>query len=295
MRKSLTFGQIWGIPLRIHVNWFFVAALVTWSLAAGYFPQEHPGWKMSAYWVVGIATSILFFGSVLIHELGHALVAQREGVPVNSITLFIFGGVAHIAHEPETAGSEFRIVAAGPLASLVLAGFFYGLGRFFRFSPELGSMALYLGQINIILGLFNLLPGFPLDGGRILRAIFWKLKRDFLQATRWATNASLVIALAIMAGGILLMLLGHYFTGLWVAFIGWYLSISSRASYRQTVEEAKAGSVVEEGTVSGETPDQRWMPEWSLPVRRQEPAGIKASLPGIWSATEVVRKSEGER
>lgn len=295
MHKSLTFGHAWGIPLRIHLNWFFVAVLVTWSLAAGYFPQEHPGWKIGAYWAVGIATSFLFFGSVLIHELGHALVAQRERVPVNSITLFIFGGVAHIAHEPETAGSEFRIVAAGPLASLGLAGFFYMFARLFRTSPELGSMALYLSQINIILGLFNLLPGFPLDGGRILRAIFWKLKRDFLLATRWATNASLVVALAFVAGGVLMMLLGHYFTGLWIAFIGWYLSVTSRSSYRQTAEETTAESRVEEGNGSRETPDQRWMPEWSLSPRRQEPAGIKASLPGLWSATEVVRKRESEK
>src|SRR5512134_1491453 len=137
MRKSITFGQCWGIPLQIHINWFLIAALVTWSLAVGYFPQQHPGWTSEAYWMVGISTSFLFFISVLSHELGHALVALREGVPVKSITLFIFGGVAHIAHEPETAGSEFRIVAAGPLVSSALALFFYFLGRVVSINSEL--------------------------------------------------------------------------------------------------------------------------------------------------------------
>jgi Zn-dependent protease len=128
MRGSLNLGKILGIPVRLHVSWFLIAILITFTLAAGYFPQTNPGWSTSAYWVIGAFTSILFFGSVLLHELGHSVLALREKVPVKSITLFIFGGVAQIGREPPTAGAEFRIAIAGPLTSLGLAGLFGGLG-----------------------------------------------------------------------------------------------------------------------------------------------------------------------
>lgn len=237
MRTSLTVGRIAGIPLKIHINWFLTAVLVTWSLAGGYFPQEYPGWSSTTYWLVGVTTALLFFLSVLLHELGHSLVAIREGVAVNSITLFIFGGVAHIAHEPETPRSEFRIVAAGPAASLLLAGGFSLLAWLSWGGPEFSAAASYLGRINLVLAVFNLIPGFPLDGGRILRAFLWGASADYRRATRWATNVGLAIALGFIALGIGLMFLTNFIAGLWVAFIGWYLSTAAYQGYRHAMED----------------------------------------------------------
>jgi Zn-dependent protease len=233
MRTSITFGYAAGIPLRIHYNWFITAGLVTWSLAAGYFPYQYPGWGTWTYWFLGMFTALLFFGSVLLHELGHSLVALKEGVEVNSITLFIFGGVAHIGREPETAGSEFRIVAAGPITSLSLAAAFFLAGTSGILGQHLSGAALYLGQMNVVLALFNLLPGFPLDGGRILRSALWKWTKDFSQSTRWATNAGIGVALIFVLAGIGLMAWGEFFSGGWIAFVGVYLGMAAKEGYRQ--------------------------------------------------------------
>jgi Zn-dependent protease len=233
MRTTWTFGRIAGIPLKIHMNWFLTASLVTWALSVGYFPQTQPGWNLETYWVVGTATSFFFFLSVLLHELGHSLVALREKVRVNSITLFIFGGVAHIANEPPTAGAEFRIVAAGPLTSLGLAVAFSAVGWSGYFSSEISSAAVYLGQMNIILAVFNLLPGFPLDGGRILRAALWSFLKDFGRATQWATHAGIGMAAIFVLLGLAMMVWGDMFSGGWIAFVGWYLGAAAREGYRQ--------------------------------------------------------------
>lgn len=235
MRFSLTIGKISNIPLKIHYNWFIVAGLVTWSLAKGYFPHEYPGWATHTYWIAGLITATLFFFSVLVHELGHSLVAQNESVPVKSITLFILGGVAHIANEPETARSEFRIVVAGPFSSLLMASVFILFASPVFFRPEISGPALYLSHINIILAVFNLIPGFPLDGGRLLRATIWQWNDDFIRATRWAIYTGIGIALLFIAGGLLLLLRGNYLNGVWIAFIGWYLASAGQLSYRQTV------------------------------------------------------------
>jgi Zn-dependent protease len=251
MRRSLTFGHVAGVPLRIHVNWFFIAALVTWSLAAGYFPQEYPTWGDITYWLVGLVTASFFFASVLAHELAHAIVAQQEGIPVRSITLFILGGVAHIGHEPETAESEFKIVAAGPGISLVLAGAFYLIHLVTGFLPIASAVALYLFQINVILAVFNLIPGFPLDGGRILRSFVWKITNDFFRATRFARSSGLFVAFLFILVAAALSLKGNYFSGLWIGFIGLYLGNAAQESYRQVMPEkskepASAIRVVEE-------------------------------------------------
>jgi Zn-dependent protease len=233
MHTTWTFGRVAGIPLKIHMNWFLTAGLVTWALSVGYFPQTQPGWKSETYWLVGASTSFFFFLSVLLHELGHSLVALREKVGVNNITLFIFGGVAHIANEPPTAAAEFRIVAAGPLTSLGLAVAFTGIGLSGYFNPYISSAAQYLGQMNIVLALFNLLPGFPLDGGRILRSALWQWLKDFRRATHWATHAGIGMAILFVVLGIVMMFWGDMFSGGWIAFIGWYLGTTAREGYRQ--------------------------------------------------------------
>jgi Zn-dependent protease len=233
MRTSITFGYAAGIPLKIHLTWLITAALVTWSLSKGYFPYYYPGWENWTYWLLGLFTTLLFFASVLLHELGHSLVALNEGVNVNSITLFIFGGVAHIDREPETAGSEFRIVLAGPLTSLTLAAGFSIIGSSGILGLHMSSAALYLGQMNLILALFNLLPGFPLDGGRILRSALWKFSKDYFHSTRRATNVGVGVAGVFIISGISLAIWGDLFSGGWIAFIGLYLGIAAKDGYRQ--------------------------------------------------------------
>jgi Zn-dependent protease/CBS domain-containing protein len=233
MRGSLSLGRILGIPIRLHISWFLIAALITWSLAAGYFPQTNPGWSTLTYLIVGAVASLLFFASVLLHELGHSVLALREGVPVKSITLFIFGGVAQIGREPPTAGAEFRISIAGPLTSLGLAAIFGGLGAVLTEYAVVAAPLAYLGSINLLLAAFNMIPGFPLDGGRVLRAALWQFGGGYQNATRWAARAGQVVAFGFIGFGVLQFFLGGLTNGLWLAFIGWYLNNAARASYQQ--------------------------------------------------------------
>jgi Zn-dependent protease len=220
----------------LNASWFLVAVLVSWTLASGYFPQEYPGWATTTYWIVGVATAVLFFASVLIHELGHSVVALREKVPVKSITLFIFGGVAQIGREPATAGAEFRIAIAGPLSSLGLAALFGGVGSLLGDGATLAAPLIYLGRINLMLALFNMIPGFPLDGGRVLRAALWAFRGSFREATRWASRAGRVVAFGfILYGAGLILLGGGFLNGLWIAFIGWFLNNAAESSYQQVV------------------------------------------------------------
>lgn len=235
MRASITFGRVFGIRIGAHSSWFLVVALITWSLASAYFPNEHPGWSMGTYWLVAAVTSVLFFASVLIHELGHSLVARREGVPVQGITLFIFGGVSQITREPPTAASEFRIAIAGPLTSLGLAALYWVLGTLLAPFPPLAAPGVYLARINLLLCLFNLLPGFPLDGGRVLRAAIWAWRGNFRSATRWASNAGHLLAFLFVLLGVADILRGNLMNGLWIMFLGWFLNNAAEASYQQVV------------------------------------------------------------
>ena len=233
MESSLTLGRIRGIPIGLHLSWFLIFALVTWSLALGYFPLEYEGLDVAAYWVMGAVTSILFFGSVLLHELGHSIVALRNEIPVHSITLFIFGGVARIGREPKAPGVEFRIAIAGPATSLMLAAGFFVFWQLGRGNPYLAAPAIWLARINLILAVFNMIPGFPLDGGRVLRSIIWKFTGNFLRSTRIASGAGQLIAFGFIGVGILIVLQGNLFNGLWLAFIGWFLQNAAASSYAQ--------------------------------------------------------------
>jgi len=235
MRGSLTLGKIFGIPIKLHTSWFLVAALVTWSLAGSYFPQEYPGWVTMTYWAVGAVTAVLFFASVLLHELGHSVVALREKVPVRNITLFIFGGVAQIGSEPRTAGAEFRIAIAGPLVSLALAGLSGLLSLGAAGVAPLAASAAYLARINLMLAAFNLIPGFPLDGGRVLRAVLWGLGGSLRTATWWASRVGRGVAYLFILLGVGQMFLGGFLNGLWIAFIGWFLKDAAESGYQQVV------------------------------------------------------------
>ncbi len=245
MRGSITLGEVFGIPIKVHSSWFLVAALITWSLAGSYFPQQYPGWATTTYWVVGAVTAALFFASVVLHELGHSMVARREKVPVRDITLFIFGGVAQIRDEPETPGAEFRIAVAGPLISLALAGLSGLLSLGIAGAVPLAASLSYLARINLTLALFNLIPGFPLDGGRVLRAVLWRLGGSIRTATRWATWVGRGVAYLFIFLGVGQMFLGSFFDGLWIVFIGWFLNNAAESSYQQVaLKEVLAGVTV---------------------------------------------------
>jgi len=227
-------GRLAGIDIVIHWSWFFIFILLAWSLAEGLFRTDYPNWTTAQIWLAGTVTSLLLFGSVLLHEFAHAVMARRQGIPVSSITLFIFGGVSSLTEEPKRPGQEFIIAVVGPLMSFVLAGAFALVGLALR-GTGVGSAALYLAFINALLGVFNLLPGFPLDGGRLLRAASWARSGNLLKATRIASAVGTVVAFLLMAGGAVATLLGGFLTGIWFFVIGWFLLSQTRASYRQVV------------------------------------------------------------
>src|SRR5512136_2176398 len=193
-RSSISLGRVLGIPIGVDYSWFLIFALLTWSLATSYFPAEFTNWPVAEYWIVGVVTVILMFASVLLHELGHSVVALRYKIPVRNITLFIFGGVAQIGAEPPSASAEFWIALAGPAVSFGLAVFFRLLQTISgAFSPLL-ALVTYLAYINGTLALFNLIPGFPLDGGRVFRAIVWGVTHNLRRATLIAANVGRVVA-----------------------------------------------------------------------------------------------------
>jgi Zn-dependent protease len=231
MTASFKVGRIWGIPIGLHWSWFLIFGLVTWSLALGFFPREHPALPLPAYWALGAVTSLLFFASVLIHELGHTYFALRDNLPVSGITLFIFGGVAQLRQEPRTPGSEFRISIAGPLTSLGLAVAFAVLYQFDQAIPYLAAPSLWLARINFMLAVFNMIPGFPLDGGRVLRAIVWHVTGSLQRATQIASFSGQVIAFGFIGWGVFTMFQGQLFEGLWLAFIGWFLQNAAASTY----------------------------------------------------------------
>jgi len=208
-RSTISLGRILGIPIGLDYSWFLIFALLTWSLATSYYPAEFKNWPVTQYWVVGAVTVILMFASVLLHELGHSVVAMRYKIPIRSITLFIFGGVAQIGAEPPSAISEFWIAIAGPLTSFILALFFRLLQPMVNGLAPLLAIAEYLAYINGALGLFNLIPGFPLDGGRVFRAIIWGTTHSLRRATLIAANLGRFIAFLFIVLGVL-----QIFTGL---------------------------------------------------------------------------------
>src|SRR2546428_8931532 len=187
MPGTFRIGKIAGIDIDIHVSWIIILVLLTVSLATGWFPQLYPGWSTATYWVVSLISSLLLFVSVLLHELAHSLVARRRGLPVKNITLFIFGGVSNIEQEPKSPGIEFQMAVVGPLTSLVIGFVCFLLQLPLRGSNSpLEGILFYLAGTNLLLGVFNLIPGFPLDGGRVLHSIVWRLTGNMGQAPRVA-------------------------------------------------------------------------------------------------------------
>jgi Zn-dependent protease len=235
-------GRIAGVDLAIHPSWLVIAFLLTFSLADAFFPRLIPGWSTGQYWLLGAGTALLFFASVLLHEFSHAIVARRLGLKVSGITLFIFGGATSIESDSRSARDEALISVAGPAASLVLGGALLGIGAIVP-QPEVQALVGWLGFINVVLGAFNLVPGYPMDGGRLLRAILWRLRGDPLLATRHAAIVGRVIGYLMVAGGIYWSLRSRDIgSGLWLALVGWFLATAAEATVQQTgVERSLSG------------------------------------------------------
>lgn len=235
MGRAFNIGKLFGVQLRLDYTWFLIFLVVTGSLSLHYFPQEFPGWGWMLYWAMGIVTSLLFFASVVTHELAHSYLAMTNGVPVKSITLFVFGGIAQITREARRPSIELKMAAAGPGSSLLLGGLFGAVAWLTQSTSEpLSAMAFWLLYVNVSLAAFNLLPGFPLDGGRVFRSILWHFTGNYERSTRIAAWVGRSIGLLMILGGILFAYFEQqWFSGVWLAFIGWFLTSAARNSYRQ--------------------------------------------------------------
>jgi Zn-dependent protease len=238
---GIPIGRFFGITVKLHWSWFIIVFLITWMLATDYFPsiQEYENWSTATRWVLGLVTSILFFASVLAHELAHSLVAKADGLKVSAITLFFFGGVSQLTEEPKSPGKEFRMAMAGPGTSLAIAGACWGI--FFATQDQVSmatGMALWLGYMNTVLAGFNLIPGFPLDGGRVLRSVIWWRSHNLRRSTRIASIIGRVFGYLFIFGGIALIFTPWYATGLSLLLIGWILENAAAASYRQVALQA---------------------------------------------------------
>jgi Zn-dependent protease/predicted transcriptional regulator len=225
-------GRVFGIPIYVHPSWLIIFLLITTTLGRQ-FATQHPNWSQQQHWALGIITSIFFFASVLFHELSHSVVAKSYKLSVESITLFIFGGLARIVRDPSSAKQEFNIAIAGPLSSLFLAGCFWLVARTVSNHQLIFAAGTWLWQINLSLAVFNLVPGLPLDGGRILRGIAWGITGNFDRATKIASSTGRFFAYLLIFTGVWLAFNGYWVQGIWTAFIGWFLLSAARESYVQ--------------------------------------------------------------
>jgi Zn-dependent protease/CBS domain-containing protein len=274
-RSALRIGKILGIPIYLHVSWIFIFILITASLI-GQFGNGHPRWSSTETGAVGIATSLLFFGSILFHELSHSVIAMRYKIRVTSITLFLFGGVARIGREPSTAIQEFNIAIAGPIASYLLSAFFFGITLLFPEGHPIGVFSDWLWQINFYVATFNLLPGFPLDGGRIFRAAVWGSTKDFTRATRISSISGQFVAYGMMMVGVWFgVVRKDWQSGIWLCAIGIYLQSAARDSVaqiaiRQNLAGLRAADVMnnEVPTINRNTTLEEYSAEASRTGRR---------------------------
>jgi len=237
-------ATIMGIPIRVHFTWLIVFGLITWSLSSYYFPKVAPELPAVSYWIKGILAALLLFASVAFHELAHSFVARKYKISITSITLFIFGGVAQMKGEPPHPKAEFWMAIAGPISSFLLSGFFALLHM--NVGGSAGILFSYLAQINFLLAVFNLIPGFPMDGGRVLRSVLWKRRGDYFYATRKASSIGQTIALFFILYGVLSIFM-RLPGGLWLILIGWFLHMAAQASYQQvTLQETLSGIKVKD-------------------------------------------------
>jgi Zn-dependent protease/predicted transcriptional regulator len=247
-RHRLRLFTILGFEISIDLSWLIIALLVTYSLAQGVFPHYYPSLSPVTHWLMGLVGAVLFFGSIIFHEFWHSLVARRHGLPMRGITLFLFGGVAEMGDEPRRPGVELMTAIAGPAASVVLGAGFYGLhamGKDVGWPLPVLGVLIYLAFINWILAAFNMLPAFPLDGGRVLRSLLWSWRGDLRWATRMASGAGSIFGILLMVYGGINMLMMNVVGGLWYVFIGLFLRGAAQSAYQQVViRELTAGKKV---------------------------------------------------
>ena len=238
MTGGLRIGRFFGFEVRLDASWFVVFFLVLWIFSGTVFPRDYPELSNGEYILMGLAGAILFFVSVLLHELAHSAVARTRGIEVEGITLFIFGGMARTRSEPETPKDEFLLTAAGPLMSAAIGFFllwFASVGRSFGLHVAITGVADYLALLNFVLAVFNLIPGLPLDGGRLFRALVWHLTGDIRKATRWASLTGRAFGFVLIGLGVLQLFNRFFIGGIWFVFIGWFLAQAAEASYQQLI------------------------------------------------------------
>jgi Zn-dependent protease/predicted transcriptional regulator len=236
--RTFTLFKMFGFAVRIDASWLIIAVLITWSLAAMVFPHDQPGLSQSEYWLMGVAGAFLLFASIVVHEFAHSLVARRSGLPMKGITLFIFGGVAEMEREPSSAKAEFQMAIAGPLTSVILGAIFYALAITMRgtWSVPVVEVFTYLYWINWVLAAFNMIPAFPLDGGRVLRSLLWYWKGNIWQATRIASAIGSGFGVLLIAYGVYrLLFFGDFIGAVWLFLIGMFLRSVAQGSYQQLI------------------------------------------------------------
>ena len=296
MTQSFRLGRLAGIDIGANWSWLLVVALILWSLASGVFPSSNPGLGDGTYLAMAAVAAALFFASLLAHEMGHALQARREGMEIDGITLWVFGGVARFHGRFPSGGAELRIAAAGPLVSLVLGVVFTGLALVLALGPEVDGVLFWVGQINFTLLVFNLLPALPLDGGRILRAILWQRRGDFGSATRTAARLGRFFGQVLIAVGLALLIFQGVFSGAWLAFIGWFLLGAAEAEARAAALDEPAGRlrvrelmVRDPVSVPPELPLDRFMDDVFLPLRHTSyPVLDRGRAVGLLSFRQVL-------
>jgi len=298
--RGIRLARVHGIELKLDASVVLIFALIVGSLGASVIPSWHPDWSGALVWSVAVAAGVAFFVSLLTHELAHSLVAQRHGIAVPRITLFLFGGMAEMSAEPPSPQAEFFIAIVGPITSLAIGAACVVFGMWSTGQPFVDALALHRGQdlallgplatvlvwlgpVNIALALFNLVPGFPLDGGRVLRALIWWIGGDQLRATRWAANIGRFFAWSLMSLGAINLLWGRTIDGLWLLFIGWFLANAARASYTQLLLQR---------TLAGLSVDQLMRPsveqvEGDVPLDEFVDKMLLRSAQGLWPVVEA--------
>ena len=258
LNTNVRLFRLWGIPVEINMSWLLILVFMTWTFATNYYPFYFPEtFSGMELWVLGFATAIFLFLSILMHEFSHSIVAVRSGIPIKKITLFMFGGVARMERDVESPLDELKTAAAGPAMTVVLVGLFFALSRIFPRGTIPHALVYSLMRINMVILVFNLIPGFPLDGGRILRAGLWYRSGDFVRATRIASGVGKTFAVLLIMLGFLYIFLGTFVGGLWMIFIGFFLHQAAQSGYmtaalKESISHLRVRDIMRTGVVTVE-------------------------------------------
>jgi len=302
IRSSVHLFRLWGIPVEVNVSWLLVLALMTWSFATGWYTDVLPDGSKQELWLLGFLTAIMLFVSILFHEFSHSLVASRNGLPIRKITLFLFGGVAQMDRDVDNPNLELKMAAAGPAMSVVLAGIFFALSKLFSGHRLVFPLLQNLAYINLIVLVFNMVPGFPLDGGRILRAAIWKRTGNIQKATRIASRIGNAFAIILMVYGVFNFFVGQLIGGIWLIFIGYFLRQAAQSGYllvtlRQTLGSLRVSDVMRAPviTVDSSLNLRQLVDEYFLKYHYSSfPVLENGSLAGMVSLKDVKQVEMGE-